>query len=77
MTNGVLQLSPAAMDAAPFARRIKRTVDGTTWYLWDAEHLLAEFDAFGNRMRRCTYAGGYAPAEQAIVSRGSPCPVST
>jgi RHS repeat-associated protein len=54
-----------------FARRIKKSVNGTaTWFIWDGDQLLAQFDGAGDRDRRYAYTGGLAPAEQA-VSDGS------
>jgi RHS repeat-associated protein len=41
-------------DAA--GRRIRKTVNGTsTWYLWEDNRLLAEYDAAGTRVRRYAY----------------------
>lgn len=55
----------------PFGRRIRKTMDGvTTWYLWDRDQPMAEFDGTGARERRYTYAGGYAPAEMAVPDGG-------
>ena len=40
----------------PFGERISKTVNGlTTWYLWDEEELLAEFDEVGTRTKRYAY----------------------
>jgi len=48
----------------PFGRRLEKTVDGTTtWFLWDGDDLLAEFDGSGTRTRRYAYAGGFAPLQ--------------
>jgi RHS repeat-associated protein len=61
------------VDAAylydPFGRRIRKTVNGaTTWFVWDGDQLLAEYDGAGTRQRRYTYAGGFAPLELAVGS---------
>jgi len=46
------------------ARVSQKTVDGTTtWFLWDGDDLLAEFDGSGTRTRRYAYAGGFAPLQ--------------
>jgi RHS repeat-associated protein len=53
----------------PSARRMKKSVNGTaTWFLWDGDRLLAQFDASGDRQRRYTYTRGYTPAEQAVAT---------
>jgi RHS repeat-associated protein len=53
----------------PFARRMKKSVNGTaTWFVWDGDQLLAQFDGSGDRDRRYAYTGGFAPAEQAVVA---------
>ena len=50
----------------PFGRRIKKSVNGvTTWYLWDGDQLLAEYDGAGARTTRYAYAGGFAPVQVA------------
>ena len=58
----------------PFGRRVKKTVDPdgagsatptTTWYLWDGDRLLAEYDGAGDRQVRYAYAGGFAPIQVA------------
>jgi len=53
----------------PFGRRVMKTVDDgtpeTTWYLWDGDQLLGEYDASGNRLVRYAYAGGFAPVQVA------------
>lgn len=56
----------------PFGRRIRKVTGGaTTWYLWDGDRLLAEFDGDGDLERRYAYAGGFAPAQVADVGVGS------
>jgi hypothetical protein len=37
----------------------------TTWYLWDGDQLLAEYNSSGERQVRYAYAGGFAPAQVA------------
>ncbi len=50
----------------PFGRRIRKSVNGvTTWYLWDGDQLLAEYDGSGARTVRYAYAGGFAPMQVA------------
>ncbi|MCP5058574.1 MAG: hypothetical protein GY937_17875, partial [bacterium] len=47
-------------------RRIQKTANGTTtWFLWDGDDLLSEFDGTGTRSRRYAYAGGFAPIQVA------------
>ena len=59
----------------PFGRRIQKAVtEGptttTTWYLWDGDRLLAEYDdASATRQVRYAYAGGFAPVQ---VAQGAP-----
>jgi RHS repeat-associated protein len=56
----------AQYDYDPFGRRIRKRVSGaTTWYLWDENDLLAEYDGTGQRKLRYAYAGGLAPVEVA------------
>jgi YD repeat-containing protein len=58
----------------PFGRRIQKSVDPdgaggspavTTWYVWDGDMLLGEYDASGGRDVRYAYAGGFAPVQVA------------
>jgi RHS repeat-associated protein len=50
----------------PFGRRIKKTVGSAdTWYVWDGDRLLAEFDGTGTRQARYAYAAGFAPMQLA------------
>jgi RHS repeat-associated protein len=54
----------------PFGRRILKEVDDgstttTTFYLWDGDQLLAEYDGSGVRQTRYAYAGGFAPVQMA------------
>ncbi len=50
----------------PFGRRIRKSVNGvTTWYLWDGDQLLAEYDGSGARTVRYAYAGSFAPVQVA------------
>jgi RHS repeat-associated protein len=43
----------------PFGRRIKKTVNAqVTWYLWDGNQLLAEYNATGTRTARYAYLPG-------------------
>ena len=59
----------------PFGRRIRKVVDAdgggmtygevTTWYVWDGDQLLAEYDTSGDRQVRYAYAGGFAPLQVA------------
>ncbi len=51
----------------PFGRRLKKTVNGvTTWFWWDGDKLLAEYDNSGNLIKRYAYMpGNYAPAQMA------------
>ncbi len=37
----------------------------TTWYLWDGDQLLAEYDGSGARTVRYAYAGSFAPVQVA------------
>jgi len=54
----------------PFGRRIRKTVSGvTTWYLWDGDQLLVEYDGTGTRAKRYAYGGGFAPLQ---VAEGAP-----
>lgn len=56
----------ASYQYDPFGRRIRKTVSGvTTWFLWDGDELLAEYDAAGTRQARYAYAGGFAPVQLA------------
>ena len=49
-----------------FGRRIRKEVNGAwTFYLWDGDRLLAEYDGGGARQARYAYAGGLAPAQYA------------
>ena len=67
-TDGV---DTASYDYDPFGRRIRKTVNGTkTWYLWDGDQLIAEYDDSGNREVRYAYAGGFAPAQVAYSPGG-------
>ena len=43
----------------------------TTWYLWDGDQLLAEYDGSGARTVRYAYAGGFAPAQVAYKDGAS------
>jgi RHS repeat-associated protein len=53
----------------PFGRRIKKSgTSGTTFYLWDGDRLLAEYDNSGSRQVRYAYAGGFAPLQAAYGS---------
>ncbi len=53
----------------PFGRRIRKSVNGvTTWYLWDGDQLLAEYDGSGARKVRYAYAGGFSPAQVAYMN---------
>lgn len=53
----------------PFGRRLRKTVNGlTSWFLWEDDVLLAEYDGAGNRTRRYAYAGGWAPVQTATGS---------
>jgi RHS repeat-associated protein len=57
----------------PFGRRVKKTTGGaTTWYLWDGDQLLAEYNGSGVRQVRYAYAGdGFAPKQVAFGTPGS------
>ena len=47
----------------------KKTIDSTeTFYLWDGDRLLAEYDGSGARQVRYAYAGGFAPVQVAYGS---------
>ena len=50
----------------PFGRRIRKTVNYTTWYLWNGDRLLAEYDGSGNRTVRYAYAEGWTPLQVEI-----------
>ena len=51
----------------PFGRRIRKIAGGiTTWYVWDGDRLLAEYDASGSRTIRYAYAASFAPVEVAF-----------
>lgn len=57
----------------PFGRRIKKTVTTgstttTTYFLWDGDQLLAEYNGSGALTKRYAYLGGYAPAQVADVN---------
>ena len=54
----------------PFGRRIKKTVnDITTWYLWDGDVLLAEYDVSGARSKRYVYMpGDFLPVQMEDAS---------
>jgi RHS repeat-associated protein len=53
----------------PFGRRIRKVASGvTTWYVWDGDRLIAEYDGSGARAVRYAYAGGFAPAEVAFAA---------
>jgi RHS repeat-associated protein len=49
----------------PMGRRIKKTANGvTTWYLWEGNDLLGEYDGSGNRSKRYAYLpDGFAPSQ--------------
>ena len=49
----------------PYGRRIKKTAAGvTTWFLWDGEQLLSEYNAAGVRTKRYAYLEeDYAPTQ--------------
>jgi len=50
----------------PFGRRLEKTVNGvTTWFVWDGDQLLAEYDNSGDRAVRYAYARGFAPIQVA------------
>jgi len=52
--------------------RIRKTVNGvTTWYLWDRDGLLAEYDASGNRTLRYGYLPGGFGAVQLQDANGT------
>jgi RHS repeat-associated protein len=56
----------------PFGRRTQKTASGvTTWFLWDGDQLLGEYDGSGARTRRYAYAGGFAPLQVADPDGGS------
>jgi len=56
----------------PFGRRIEKTVNGTTtFYLWDGDRLLAEYDGSGNRQVRYAYVPGFAPVQVAYKNGAS------
>ncbi len=40
----------------------------TTWYLWDGDQLLAEYDGSGARTVRYAYAGSFAPVQVAYTN---------
>jgi len=55
----------------PFGRRYRKTVNGTdTYFLWDGDALLAEYDGSGTRTVRYVSGPGYAPL-QVAVNNGS------
>jgi len=56
----------------PQAKRVNKNVNGTqTWYLWDDDKLLAEYNNTGQRQKRYAYLPGkYAPT-QVEDSKGS------
>ena len=56
----------------PFGRRVKKAVSGgaTTWYLWDGDRLLAEYDGADNRTARYAYGEGFAPLQVAYPDGG-------
>ena len=55
-----------------FGRRIRKTVAGvTTWYLWNDESLLAEFNAAGTRTKRYAYLGDDHAPQQVQDSNGT------
>jgi RHS repeat-associated protein len=55
----------------PFGRRIAKTESGgITWFLWDGDQLLGEYDGSGARTRRYAYAGGFAPLQVADPAGG-------
>ena len=65
----------AGMNASyhydPFGRRIRKEVGGVvTWYLWDEDQLLAEYDGAGVRQVRYAYALGFSPIEVAYADGG-------
>ena len=51
----------------PFGRRLTKTSNGiTTWYWWDGNRLLAEYDNSGNVLKRYAYLPGqYVPTQMA------------
>lgn len=48
-----------------FGRRIRKTINGTsTWFVWDGQRLLAEFNGSGTRTQRYAYlANDFAPTQ--------------
>jgi RHS repeat-associated protein len=68
--NRLRSFSKAGVSAAyaydPFGRRIKKTLGGgaTTWYLWDGDRLLGEYEGSGRKVRYA-YAQGFAPVQVA------------
>lgn len=62
----------------PFGRRLRKTnevTSDTTWYLWDGDQLLAEYQetssTSADREVRYAYAGGFAPVQVAYGPAGS------
>ena len=51
-------------------RRISKTINGTTWFLWDNGQLLAEYDTAGNRTKRYAYLPGQSLPTQVQDANG-------
>lgn len=50
----------------PFGRRLSKTVSGlTTWFVWNGDQLVAEYEGSGDRSVRYAYAGGFSPVQVA------------